>query len=107
MRKHSVAIHGTGFIGLVSGCCFATKGFKAINSTFNVENCEQINQGESPFFENGLSELLKELLNYLSAHRLNLGGREDDNEIILSEISTIGIIILDNFGDYSSDILDH
>lgn len=60
MNRLSVAIHGTGFIGLVSGCCFAIKGFKAINSTFNVENCEKINKGESPFFENGLSDLLKE-----------------------------------------------
>ena len=62
MRKYSVAIHGTGFIGLVSGCCFSIRGFSAINSTFNEKNCEQINQGVSPFYENGLAELLKEAI---------------------------------------------
>ena len=59
MNNLSVAVHGTGFIGLVSGCCFAIKGFKAINSTFNAENCEKINKGESPFFENGMKSKIK------------------------------------------------
>ena len=45
MKKISIAVHGTGFIGLVSGCCFAIRGIKAINTTFNKGNCEKINNG--------------------------------------------------------------
>lgn len=40
MKKYTIAIHGTGFIGLVSGCCFAVKGFKTINSTFDTVKFE-------------------------------------------------------------------
>ncbi|MFX0210000.1 MAG: UDP-glucose dehydrogenase family protein [Candidatus Hodarchaeota archaeon] len=86
MKKYGVAIHGTGFIGLVSGCCFAIKGFKVINSTFNVKNCEQINQGKSPFFENGLSELLNEAIR--SGNFKCVIGREDAvNEADISMIA--------------------
>lgn len=87
MKELSVAIHGTGFIGLVSGCCFAIKGFKSINSTFNVENCEKINRGESPFFENGLLELLKEAVS--SGNFKCVIGRE--NAVKESDISMIAV----------------
>ncbi len=87
MNKISVAIHGTGFIGLVSGCCFATRGIKAINSTFNKGNCERINNGESPFFENGLDELLKEAVS--SGNFKCVVGR--DKAIEESDISIIAV----------------
>ncbi|MFX0086973.1 MAG: UDP-glucose/GDP-mannose dehydrogenase family protein, partial [Candidatus Hodarchaeota archaeon] len=87
MKKLSVAIHGTGFIGLVSGCCFAIKGFRVINSTFNGENCDKINRGESPFFENGLTELLKEAVN--SGNYKCVIGRE--KAVMESDISMIAV----------------
>ncbi|NHJ25027.1 MAG: UDP-glucose/GDP-mannose dehydrogenase family protein [Candidatus Lokiarchaeota archaeon] len=62
LSETKIAIHGTGFIGLVSGCCFAIKGFKTINSTYDQIKCDQINKGETPFYENGLEELLREAL---------------------------------------------
>ena len=62
MSNYKVAIHGTGFIGLVSGCCFAIRGIKTINTTFNEENAKRINDGDTPFFENGLSELLQDAI---------------------------------------------
>ncbi|MFX0125396.1 MAG: UDP-glucose 6-dehydrogenase, partial [Candidatus Hodarchaeota archaeon] len=87
MGKYSVAIHGTGFIGLVSGCCFAIKGIKTINSTFNQEKFEKINQGISPFFENGLAELLKDAIN--SKNFKCLIGR--DQAVQESDISMIAV----------------
>ena len=87
LRKYSVAIHGTGFIGLVSGCCFAVKGINVINSTFNAKNCEQINRGESPFFENGLAELLKEAVD--SGNFKCVIGREE--AVKESDISMIAV----------------
>lgn len=87
MARFTVAIHGTGFIGLVSGCCFATKGIKAISTTFNQEKFEKINQGISPFFENGLSELLEEAVN--SGNYKCLIGRE--KAVLESDISMIAV----------------
>ncbi len=87
MKEYRVAIHGTGFIGLVCGCCFAIRGIKTINSTFNQKKYEQINQGISPFFENGLSELLKEALD--SGNFKCVLGREE--AVLESDISMIAV----------------
>lgn len=87
MKKLSIAVHGTGFIGLVSGCCFAIRGNKTINSTFNVENCKKINNGESPFFENGLDVLLKEAV--FSGNFKCVVGR--DKAVEESDISMIAV----------------
>ena len=87
MTRYSISVHGTGFIGLVSGCCFAIRGFKSINSTFNEVNCDKINRGISPFFENGLDKLLKEAVD--SGNFKCVIGRE---EAILCVLDTQTII---------------
>lgn len=87
MGKYKVSIHGTGFIGLVCGCCFAIKGFKTINTTFNNEKFQKINQGISPFFENGLAELLTDAVN--SNNFRCLIGREE--AFLDSDISMIAV----------------
>ncbi len=87
MGKYKIAIHGTGFIGLVCGCCFAVKGFKTINTTFNQEKYRKINQGISPFFENGLANLLTDAVN---SNNFNcLIGREE--ALLESDISMIAV----------------
>ncbi|MFX0084963.1 MAG: UDP-glucose dehydrogenase family protein [Candidatus Hodarchaeota archaeon] len=87
MNKLRVAIHGTGYIGLISGCCFAIKGFTAINSTFNTEKCNKINSGESPFYEKGFSELLKKAVS--SGNFKCVVGREE--AVMKSDISMIAV----------------
>ena len=87
MKKYKIAIHGTGFIGLVSGCCFAIKGFKTINTTFNKENFNKINQGISPFYENGLSKLLKEAIES-GNFRCDIGR---EKAVLESDISMIAV----------------
>ena len=61
MYKYSVSILGTGFIGLCSAACFAEKDIKVIASTHNEKKAEIINQYESPFFEEGLEEMLADI----------------------------------------------
>ncbi|MCG3215479.1 MAG: UDP-glucose/GDP-mannose dehydrogenase family protein [Candidatus Heimdallarchaeota archaeon] len=62
MSEYEISIVGTGFVGLVTAVCFADRGIKTICSTRNEKNAELINQGIPPFFENGLAELLKKVV---------------------------------------------
>ncbi|MFX0189044.1 MAG: UDP-glucose dehydrogenase family protein [Candidatus Hodarchaeota archaeon] len=61
MYKHSVSILGTGFIGLCSAACFAQKDIKVLASTHNEKKASIINDFKSPFFEEGLAEMLTEI----------------------------------------------
>ncbi|NPD88784.1 MAG: UDP-glucose/GDP-mannose dehydrogenase family protein [Asgard group archaeon] len=62
MSEYKISIVGTGFVGLVTAVCFADRGIKTICSTRNEKNAEMINKGIPPFFENGLEELLKKVV---------------------------------------------
>ncbi|KKN05708.1 hypothetical protein LCGC14_1084580, partial [marine sediment metagenome] len=61
MFKYSVSILGTGFIGLCSAACFAQKDIKVLASTHNQKKAEMINKAISPFYEEGLAEILTEV----------------------------------------------
>ena len=49
---------GTGYVGLVSGLCFAEFGFETICVDKNKDKLNKLKKGESPFFEPGLEDLL-------------------------------------------------
>ena len=49
---------GTGYVGLVSGLCFAEFGFKTICVDKDKDKLDKLKKGESPFFEPGLEDLL-------------------------------------------------
>lgn len=53
-----VAMIGTGYVGLVTGVCFASKGHDVTCVDVIPEKVEQINEGKTPIFEPGLEELL-------------------------------------------------
>ncbi|MER3432155.1 MAG: GDP-mannose dehydrogenase [Leptolyngbya sp. ERB_1_1] len=54
-----VSIIGTGYVGLVSGVCFAEKGHDVLCVDVDQSKVDKINQGISPFYEPGLNELLE------------------------------------------------
>ena len=51
---------GTGYVGLVSGTCFADIGHTVYCVDKDINKIEKLNSGRSPIYEPGLDELIKE-----------------------------------------------
>ncbi|GAH35723.1 unnamed protein product, partial [marine sediment metagenome] len=53
-----ISIIGTGYVGIVSGACFAKFGNNIIFVDIDKEKIEKINSGITPIYENDLEDLL-------------------------------------------------
>ncbi len=57
--RMKICILGSGYVGLVTGTCFAEKGHKVYCVDIDPKKVNLINEATSPIFEPGLDELLK------------------------------------------------
>lgn len=84
-----IAIVGTGYVGLVSGTCFAEIGVNVTCVDTNSEKIESLQKGIIPIYENGLEEMV---LRNMKAKRLkfttSLESCLDDVEVIFSAVGT-------------------
>jgi UDPglucose 6-dehydrogenase len=55
----NIAIIGTGYVGLVTGTCFAESGNEVICVDIDRPRIERLRTGEVPFYEPGLAELVR------------------------------------------------
>jgi len=55
----NIAVAGTGYVGLVSGTCFAESGNEVICFDIDRARIDRLNAGEVPIYEPGLEELVR------------------------------------------------
>jgi UDPglucose 6-dehydrogenase len=85
----NIAVVGTGYVGLVSGACFADTGANVTCVDVDADKIERLKNGEIPIYEPGLDELVKK---NFSAGRLkfttDLSSVLDDVQIVFSAVGT-------------------
>lgn len=85
----NIAVIGTGYVGLVTGASFASKGHKVICVDVIPEKVELINSARSPIYEEGLEELLAELVPAKKlVATLNLDYAVKNSEVIFIAVGT-------------------
>ncbi|WP_148372858.1 UDP-glucose dehydrogenase family protein [Bacteroides bouchesdurhonensis] len=84
-----IAIVGTGYVGLVTGTCFAEIGVNVTCVDTNNDKIESLKKGIIPIYENGLEEMV---LRNMKAKRLkfttSLESCLNDVEVIFSAVGT-------------------
>ena len=84
-----LAIIGSGYVGLVTGACFADVGHNVICVDNDAQKIKQLQAGEVPIYEPGLEEVIHR---NVSAHRLRFTGSiqegVDNSQVVFIAVPT-------------------
>jgi UDPglucose 6-dehydrogenase len=84
-----VCVIGAGHVGLITATCLANLGHQAITVDIDAERIAQLKRGQSPFYEPGLDELLRqELEQRRLSFSTDVGEGVDRSEIIFICVGT-------------------
>ena len=95
----NIAIFGTGYVGLVTGACFAERGNHIICVDVDKEKLKKLEKGVMPIYEPGLEEIVKK------CHQLGTLRFTIDSKLALKESDTVFIAVGTPMGeDGSADL---
>ena len=85
----NIAIVGTGYVGLVSGTCFAEMGVHVTCVDVDAQKIEKLKNGIMPIYEPGLEELVKRNVGFERLRfTTDLTEVLDDVEVVFSAVGT-------------------
>ena len=84
-----IVIVGTGYVGLVTGTCFAEVGIDVTCVDIDINKIENLKKGISPIFEPGLDEMIERNVKKGKLHfSTDLASCLDDADVIFSAVGT-------------------
>ena len=83
-----VSIIGTGYVGLVSGVCLASLGHEVVCVDLDEAKDARVNDGVSPIHEEGLDELLREVVGRRFRATTDLAQAVADTEVTILAVGT-------------------
>lgn len=84
-----ITVVGTGYVGLVSGTCFAETGIQVTCVDINEDKIENLKKGEVPIYEPGLNRLVKNNLEKKSlSFSTDLASSIQDCEAVFIAVGT-------------------
>lgn len=83
-----VSIIGTGYVGLITGVGFASRGHDVTCVDIDQKKVEMINRGEPPIYEKNLKEMLGELAGKKLKATTDLAGAVKNTEVTFISVGT-------------------
>ena len=85
-----LAIVGTGYVGLVSGACFAEFGYETVCIDKDKKRIESLQLGKCPFYEPGMEDLLSKHINKtkLLSFSTSIANSIPDADIVFITVGT-------------------
>ncbi len=89
----NIAVIGSGYVGLVTGTCFADLGNRVTCVDVNAERIKNLQQGIMPIYEPGLEELLKRnvaagRMHFTTSYEEALNNPEAPAELVFIAVNT-------------------
>ena len=83
-----ISVIGTGYVGLVSGVCLASRGHDVVCVDVIQEKVDHINNAKSPIYEEGLDELLQSVAGKKLSATTDLAKAVKESDLSLIAVGT-------------------